>query len=359
MEIIKYNSKPLALKTAIKSPKLTGRTVIVSDRWEYVRFYLKNIKKGKRSSAERALFYWNQAEEFYKSSKNLSLTSAPLPLYYCFLNAAKALLEFRDKDNPEYKAYHGVSGVNRNNNIKKLKLSEQEIVIKSKGVCPALLSFFNGNKGLIGSKLSLDSLLANLVYIHRTYVISQGISQRKEMFIPLDEVFFVRKPNKHVTINAKIDEKYSNHESIKNSNLKKVKHYKSPNGEIRIGWKKCKVKLQNIRYVSSNPKLLKFHSEVRKYFQEISSGINSRWYFKDFNQPKSLDIPPLVIMFICMHRLSELSRYEPDILNAYLTREHSLILSEFIKATPFQFINTIATEITGEQLGVSRHIIEI
>ncbi|HEL1180735.1 TPA: hypothetical protein TVL24_001218, partial [Streptococcus equi subsp. zooepidemicus] len=83
-EIIKYNNKELTLKTATNSPNLVGRTAIVSDRWEYVRFFLKNTKKNK-AKANEALFYWNQAEEFYKSSEKLSLTSIPLPLYYCFL----------------------------------------------------------------------------------------------------------------------------------------------------------------------------------------------------------------------------------------------------------------------------------
>lgn len=359
MEIVKYNNKPLTLKTSIRSPKLTGRTVIVSDRWEYVRFYLKNIKRGRKSDAERALFFWNQAEEFYKSSKDLSLTSSPLPLYYCFLNATKALIEFKDKNNQYYTAYHGVSGTNRNSNIKKLRLSEQEIKIKAKGVCPALLNFLDGNMGLIGSSQSLDDLLANLVYIHRTYVISQGIQQNKEMFIPLDEVYFVRKPDKYVTINAKVDEKYVKNDSIKNNSLLNVSTYQDSKNNTRISWRRCTCRLQNIRNVSTNQSLLNFHRRVRKSFQEISSGINSRWYFKDFNRPKSVDIPPSVIMFMSMHRLSEHSRYEPDILNAYLTKEHSWIISEFIKATPFQFINTIAAEITGEQLGVSRHIIEI
>lgn len=358
MEVIKYNNKPLTLKTAINKPSLTGRTVIVSDRWEYVRFFLRNIKRGKKSNAEKALFYWNQAEEFYKSSKNLSLTSAPLPLYYCFLNATKALLEFWGINNSYYTPYHGVSGKNKNTNKNKPRLDEQEVVIKARGVCPGLLHFFDGNMGIIGSKHSLDELLANLVYIHRTYVISQGISQNKEMFIPLDDVYFVRKPDKRVTINAKIDEKYTEHNNVKGNNLRRVRVYKDFDG-TKLSWRQCPVQLQNIRNVSSNQNLLNFHKMVRKSFQEISSGINSRWYFKDFNNPKSLDIPPIVIMYMCMHRLSELSRYEPDVLNAYLMKEHSWILSEFIKLTPFQFINMIVAEITREQLGVSRHLIEI
>lgn len=357
MEIIRYNNKELTLKTATKSPKLTGRTVIVADRWEYIRFFLKNKKRNK-NAAEKALFYWNQAEEFYKSSKGLSMTSAPLSLYYCFLNATKALLELKEPNNSHYSQFHGVTGNNGNTNIAKPKLDEQTIKIKRNGVCPALLDFLDGNKGLIGSTYDLGKLLANLVYIHRTYAISQGISQRKEMFIPLDGVYFVRKPDKYIIVNAKIDEKYIKHVNVKNNSLPRVSVYTNKD-ETRLSWRKARMKLNNIRNVSSNQNLVNYHREVRKYFQEISSGINSRWYFKDYNNAECVDLPPMVIMYMCMHRLSELSRYEPHILKSYLDKEHSWLLSEFIKATPFQFINMIASEMTGEQLGVPRQIVEI
>ena len=357
MSIIKYNNKELTLKTATKNPRLAGRTVIVSNRWEYVRFFLKNIRRNK-IAAENALFYWNQAEEFYKSSKGLSMTSAPLPLYYCFLNATKALLEFKDPQNQHYSQYHGLSGHNGNVNISKPKLDEQTVTIKFKGVCPALLNFLDGSMGAVGQTYPLGQLLANLVYIHRTYAISQNISHSKEMFIPLEDVFFIRKPDKYVTVNAKIDQKYLKHTNVRNNTLPKVSVYEN-DGETKISWKRARVKLKDIRNVSSNQSLVDYHRLIRKYFHEISSGINSRWYFKDTNNSNNIDIPPLVIMYMCMHRLSELSRYEPNILKSYLEKEHSWLLSEFISATPFQFINMIASEITDEQLGIPRQINEI
>lgn len=218
-EIIKYNNKELTLKTATNSPNLVGRTAIVSDRWEYVRFFLKNTKKNK-AKANEALFYWNQAEEFYKSSEKLSLTSIPLPLYYCFLNATKALLEFKYLKN--YSPYHGVTGYNYNKNITKPMLDEQIVQIKPKGVCPSLLEFLGANSGkFIGNNITFDKLLGNLVYIHRTFVISQGIPQHKEIFIPLDSVCFIRKPNKKVTVRGKIDDKYRKHNTVKSNKLKK------------------------------------------------------------------------------------------------------------------------------------------
>jgi len=48
-----------------------------------------------------------------------------------------------------------------------------------------------------------------------------------------------------------------------------------------------------------------------------------------------------------MHRLSELSRYEPEALAGHLEAKHNWLLSEFLRVAPMQFAYGIASEITG------------
>ncbi|MFC2284260.1 MAG: YaaC family protein [Corynebacterium matruchotii] len=60
--------------------------VLATDSWNFVDLWLK------RNSENKAQFYWQQAQNFYNASLNLPKTSSPLTLYYCFLNATKALL---------------------------------------------------------------------------------------------------------------------------------------------------------------------------------------------------------------------------------------------------------------------------
>lgn len=48
-----------------------------------------------------------------------------------------------------------------------------------------------------------------------------------------------------------------------------------------------------------------------------------------------------------MHRLSELSRYEPQTLNKHLNKDASWLLTEFITKSMYQFIDQISSEITG------------
>ncbi|MCW6681937.1 YaaC family protein [Aerococcaceae bacterium NML160702] len=202
-EILKYRKKPISLKTSMNSPNFKGRTVIVTDRWEYVRYFLKKQKRGKRK-AEEALFYWNQAEQFYKSSLGLSNVASPLPLYYCFLNAVKALLVFKGVN---FDSFHGVTGNSNSQGRQKEDLANQIIKIKPRGICSELLRWVDGNSLSYGV-WNLADLLENLVFIHRTVSIVNNFSQNKEMFIPLEKVWIQRKPNKKIQVVAEVDRKY-------------------------------------------------------------------------------------------------------------------------------------------------------
>ncbi|WP_299143409.1 YaaC family protein [uncultured Vibrio sp.] len=54
-----------------------------------------------------------------------------------------------------------------------------------------------------------------------------------------------------------------------------------------------------------------------------------------------------------MHRLSELSRYNPQNLHKHLTKDASWLLSEFINKSIYQFIDQISSEITGNDFRVT------
>ncbi|WFU06321.1 YaaC family protein (plasmid) [Rhizobium sp. CB3171] len=53
-----------------------------------------------------------------------------------------------------------------------------------------------------------------------------------------------------------------------------------------------------------------------------------------------------------MHRLSELSRYDPLKLSKLLETQRNWLLAEFIKTAPIQFLDEIACELTGQEIFV-------
>ena len=92
----------------------------------------------------------------------------------------------------------------------------------------------------------------------------------------------------------------------------------------------------------------------RKEFQYIYSS-NELWYIKrkDLTSSSIINRDPLVLTYIAMHRLSELARYQPNILKSHLEKDASWLLSEFINKSIVQFIDQISSEITGNQFRIT------
>jgi hypothetical protein len=99
---ITITGKCITVHKAIANPDFSSKTVLVTDTWDYVTMWLK------RAHNTEALFYWNQARDFFQASLSLPNTSAPLTSYYCFLNAVKTLLSV--KEGVHITESHGVDG---------------------------------------------------------------------------------------------------------------------------------------------------------------------------------------------------------------------------------------------------------
>jgi uncharacterized protein (UPF0332 family) len=97
---IKFRGRSISPHKAIVAPVIGARNVLTNSPWTYVALWLK------RGGKDKALLYWQQAQEFHKVSLGLPPQSAPLLLYYSFLNATKALLSAKGI---VFNERHGVS----------------------------------------------------------------------------------------------------------------------------------------------------------------------------------------------------------------------------------------------------------
>jgi hypothetical protein len=95
------NGRRVKPHKCVISPLLGTRTVLTNSPWGFVALWLKRERKND------ALFFWNQAQEFHTASEGMSLESAPLLHYYCFMNATKALLVAKGLP---FDPHHGVKG---------------------------------------------------------------------------------------------------------------------------------------------------------------------------------------------------------------------------------------------------------
>ncbi|PLR75794.1 hypothetical protein CU633_19095 [Bacillus sp. V3-13] len=333
-DIIRYKGKELTLHKSIKNPNFLGKTVLVNDPWDYVEMWLK-----RNNHNDEAIFYWQQSRQFYEASTMLPLTSSPLTIYYCFLNAVKTLLIV---NKVPYSDLHGVSGWNRESRV---SLSNEYIKFKTSGIFSALCNYL-GEPVQENEQYTLKNLLYNLPFIHRAYCLTYTSESNKELYIPILKAFFIKKGGSSESwFSAVVDPKYANGHT-----LNKLKE----NFERDINFSDTFVVRYKTRFRWKNDdpnkmkKLSSYHYKLRKQLSYIS-GLSRLWYIKRDGIEGIIPRNSMILIFAAMHRLSELSRYEPVILSKHLNSQHNWLLSEFIKNASTQFIDEIASELTGEE----------
>lgn len=329
---IGYKGNPLTIHKAITSPHFGEKTVLVTDTWDYVDLWLR------RSKQDKARFFWQQAHSFYDATRALPKIASPLPAYYCFLNATKALLiakgaTFSDK--------HGVSGYTK---AGRAALSNEIVKFQSGGILAALCTHLGETTG--GATHSLAELLYNLPYVHRAYDLT--FESSAELFIPICSPRIVKSSRTHEAwFVAELQGKYAVQKSLAKLPAGYEQEQADPTKfmirrRARFDWVGSDRTASIARYRT-------YHRSLRSQIHYIC-GSQRLWYIKRGGNIASL-IPrsSLTLAFAAMHKLSELSRYTPDLLARHFECQHNWLLSEFIESAPGQFLDEISSEMTGRE----------
>jgi len=94
-----------------------------------------------------------------------------------------------------------------------------------------------------------------------------------------------------------------------------------------------------------------YHRKLRQHIVYISAPPDL-WYIKrQMAGATSLRRYTLTLIMAAMHRLSELSRYDPAGLMRYLEGKENWLLTEFIELAPAQFIDELVCEMTSLEFG--------
>jgi hypothetical protein len=326
------NNKVLSLHSCVTTPDFGASTVLSDDPWDYVNLWLK------RSPNKQAIFYWEQAHEFYNASISLSNISSPLTSYYSMLNATKALLLVK---NIQFADLHGVSGEVINS---KKHLHSEVVFFKQQGILSNLCSYL-GENITNKEKYSLYQIFYNLPFLHRAFTLTY--QSAKDLFIPIKQAMFVRKDDSNEAwFSMELDGRYVTPRTHKILPV----GYEVDKGVIDkyIVRKKQRFKLEANGKLNID-KLIPYHKSVRSDVFPIFAPTN-RWYLrKNLTSAAKLDKSQMPLMFAAMHKLSELARYDPIRLAKHLENQQNWIIVEFLKMAPAQFINNIASEITGKE----------
>lgn len=333
-EQIRIGPKPLTLTKAVKNSNFRMKTVLTLDPFDYVDLWLR------REHKDEAQHYWRQARNFYRAARGLPIESSPLVLYYCFMNAAKALLAAKGVSiNP----YHGVGAHRMRGARSKVVLSNEGIQIKQGGIVPGLIGYFGeAEPSLIHS---LEDVLYNIVCVHRTYCLS--FANRAERFVPLKNVAFVRDTlTGDVRLNAEIVEgvdwkRYRTRLPLEVAEVER--DVPTIQSTTAIGWATI-----NRPTDAELRDLMSLNAELRRSIHYIN-GAHTLWYLK-VTGVNAIDRTPVTLTLSAMHRLSEICRYKPSDLKSFLDGSKNWLLGEFVAMSPPQFLDEIACEMTGHQI---------
>lgn len=322
---------------AIRHVDFEAESVLSNDPWAFVELWLKRNRKSE------ALSYWLQARRFADSAETACVESAPLPLYYSFLNATKTLLKVRAASHGDR---HGVSG--ERPATAKAYLSNEKVTFLSGGVLAGLCAYLRDSS--VKQEFNLRDLLWNIPFVHRAF--HHTFVSYAELFIPIEQSCYVtRSDTREAWFEAEIVRRYSDGrmlqsipDSLETFDADGKKYVRR---KKRFRWLKGRSTERQRRQALT--RLGSYHSTTRRVVVPIT-GNRDLWYLKKnlANNPLS-DRHLLTLIFAIMHRLSELSRYDPAGFDRHLCGSANWLLTEFIDHAQSQFIDQIASEITGFQ----------
>ncbi len=331
---IKIGTKALGLTKASNGAKFRMKTVLTLDPFNYVDLWLR------REHKDEALYYWRQARDFHRAAQGLSIESAPLVLYYCFMNAAKALLSAKGVP---FVPMHGVGSHRMRGPNSKIVLSNEGIAIKGSGIVPALINYFGETEAR--KNHSLEDVLYNLVFVHRTYCLSY--TNARERFLPLKGATFVRdRTTGEVRLSAEV---------VDGVDWRYFQRHLPQEVTVAAGGSPALRSTATITWATlSKPTdaelgaLSTLNASLRRVLHYIN-GAHTLWYLKSTGRYE-IDRSPVTLTLAAMHRLSEICRYKPSDLRSFLNGQKNWLLSEFVTMAPSQFLDEIACEMTGHQI---------
>ncbi|GEM_PF-1901588 len=225
----------------------------------------------------------------------------------------------------------------------KVVLSNEGIAIRAHGIVPSLIAYFGEAEVQVNH--SLEGVLYNLVFVHRTYCLSYA--NARERFLPLKSATFVRDSGSgEVRFKAEVVDDADWHYFRRHLPREIVA---APDGSPTL-FSSTAIPWATV----SDPTDAELHAlgglstGLWRAIHYIN-GSHTLWYLKSAGAYE-IDRSPVTLTLAAMHRLSEICRYRPSELHSFLDGQRNWLLSEFVNMATSQFIDEIACEMTGHKI---------
>ncbi|QET02550.1 hypothetical protein FOB72_11220 [Cupriavidus pauculus] len=340
MPTLRINERDVGPHKATVNPNLGARTVLTNSHWEYVALWLRRERK------ISALFYWQQAQTFAQAAEGMPVSSAPLLLYYSFMNAVKALLSAKSVPFDEH---HGVRAHNMRGSSSKIALSNEGVRLMQRGIAPALSQYFS--EAETSTNHSLEELLFNIPWIHRTFCLTY--KNQKDLFIPLTECRIeFDAVSRTAYFSAMLSKDFAGPTFIRRLPPSLIADPTANDGRTIRSVANIALTQPVARTTAETSAVAGLLRGLRPDLNYIA-GSQTLWYAKAVVPgPARLKRFPLTCTLLAMHRLSEICRYRPMELASFLTGQKNWLLTEFIRMSPPQFLDELSAELTGQQFMV-------
>ena len=361
---VEQNSVVLRLRKAVLDADMKSHTILTDDVFSYVDFYFKAHKKiikdanGKKVEQNHH-FYWEQSRNFFKAAKVLPIESAPLPMYYCMLNAVKAYLLYGSKNYDEVKnafRCHGLQEAGGTSELARKDLDNIFVKRKNQGVFCEFAKKIDSSFDLLWpinkGKTSLKELINQVPFVHAAYVSTYSVRRKDEKFLPIksnESPTFRYDKGNEIRLFVNLDRNYFKKDAV--SIPDEVKR-NIPDQLIVSEDDGFQLKSKEGFRKSDIPNIC---NKYRKLFSYISA--NQRlWYLKKnkMSENEIGNINSMILEIAIVHRFSEIVRYKPEQMIKLMNGKENWLIHEFLSLVLNQFMDEIACEITKQEIMPTR-----
>lgn len=117
-----------------------------------------------------------------------------------------------------------------------------------------------------------------------------------------------------------------------------------------IGSLKNIIELSNGNNIDKVTLSCKMESLAQRYAKEILLDAGHNFKYKHYDEKNGIFIDDEQESMAVMHRLSEIARYKPEQLDRLVNGNENWLLHEYMQAALDQFVDEMASEITGREV---------
>jgi hypothetical protein len=261
------------------------------------------------------------------------------------MNAVKALLVANSITLQEH---HGVRAkdLRSASKLKRVVLANEGVKIGQGGILAQLANHLGDAE--TSTEHTLKDILFNLPFVHRTYCLTFR-SQRDLFYALTDCAYVFDDTTGDAYLSARLSRDFADRRYHKR--LPASFRHDPADGDVRAVRSIATVAISSplLRSQADIEQMKALNRRLREDLQYIA-GSQTLWYLKGVvGGGARLARSPLTLTLAAMHRLSEICRYRPFELDAFLKGQYNWLLTEFVLMAPDQFLDGIASELTGHQ----------